>query len=829
MAGLEAGDPRVLGSYRVVRQLGSGGRRRVYLGEGRDGRRVAIKLLQPRDSDAEERLDRSVRHLREVRSPNIARIVDADLTSPQPWVATEYVPGPSLDRVVKGHGPLPVASIRVIAARLATALEAVHSAHEAHRDLKPANVLITRSGPRLIDFGFEGDTGYGDLYVGLITRDPQYMSPEQLEGHTPGPRSDIFSLGSVLAFAATGQPPFGAGAIPSVSYRILSGYLQTTRLPYEIEDIVWACLAREPARRPTATELRARIGRAESAADWLPALLAHELSAREDWDAEPTPSPDPGAISGHLPGPGPQIGMPQDPGDSPAEWHREFETGDSGNGGNGTGWKGAGDTPPLFQVPPPHRYLRGQYPDHVRAGEPFSLLASIVVRDLGAGSAALKPFDVGPNGADVLLVLNAPRLSVLGPPRQVVHVPPAGDSEPVMFELLAYSPGPQQANITAWLGGTYLGQLTVEVTADVKPGRYPHREVLSEIDAVRVEGAVSLVVRYDPAQNAYRFEFRDEDNPEEVTSHLAYDPRPQIEHLVADLDRLARGRVGYSAAETRDYLVNAGAGLWQDLIPGQLRQQFWDRQHRITQLTILADRDAVPWELLYPLDPGRDAGFLVEQFPVTRVVFGRSPVRSLSLEPAWFVLPDGSPPQARDEVDALRGLLDAARPRAASVADPVIGALTPLLNLIHGGNVGLLHFACHNTFDPVAGSAITLDRRQFTPVQLNTAAVRRELAVAAPTVFINACRSAGTSPTYHELDGWAQKFLQAGAAAFIGSLWTVRDDTARTFASELYRQLQSGAVLGHAVMNARRAAASEPGDPTWLAYAVYGDPRATLR
>jgi hypothetical protein len=475
-------------------------------------------------------------------------------------------------------------------------------------------------------------------------------------------------------------------------------------------------------------------------------------------------------------------------------------------------------------APSPGRYLKGQCPDGVRVGETFSVLASIV-RD-GPGNAPLKPFYIGPEGQDVLLVLHAPGFEVLSVQRQVVRVPFAGDSEPVMFELRADSPGPRQMSITAWLGGTYLGELALETTAAryrIRRGR--HRDTVAAIDTTAAEGAVSLVVRYDPVQNAYRFEFRDEDNPEEVASHLAYEPGPRVEQLVAVLELLARGKGGYTQAETRDYLVNAGAGLWRELIPAQLREQFWDRQHRIAQLTILADRDTVPWELLYPLDRGHDCGFLVEQFPVTRLVFGRRPSRSLSLFPAWFVLPDGSPSQARDEVDALLRLFQI-QPLAP---EPVIGALTPLLDLIRAGNFGLLHFACHNAFDPASGSAISLDRRQFTPIQLNTAAIGRALAASAPTVFINACRSAGASPSYHQLDGWACKFLEAGAAAFIGSLWAVRDSTARDFASELYNHLRTGAALGDAVMRARLAAAATPGDPTWLAYAVYGDPRATLR
>src|SRR5262249_44008461 len=137
-----------------------------------------------------------------------------------------------------------------------------------------------------------------------------------------------------------------------------------------------------------------------------------------------------------------------------------------------------------------------------------------------------------------------------------------------------------------------------------------------------------------------------------------YDPGPLVERLVADLDDLTKGRTGYSAAQTRDYLVNAGAGLWSRLVPEVLRKQFWDRQHRIRQLTILADTDAVPWELLYPMDPGRDAGFLVEQFPVTRAIFGWRPTRTLRLQPARFVLPENSLPEARDEIDVMRRLLD---------------------------------------------------------------------------------------------------------------------------------------------------------------------------
>ncbi len=482
----------------------------------------------------------------------------------------------------------------------------------------------------------------------------------------------------------------------------------------------------------------------------------------------------------------------------------------------------AQDPADVWVLPVRPRYLKAQCPDGIPVGKPFSLLVSIVLA-AGSSNAELEPFGVLPGGGDVLLVVHAPRLRLLGDQRQTVHVPTEGDSSPVMFELRADAPGPHPVSITAWLGGNYLGELLVEIMAE--PGRLPgpHQDVLAEITTEPTEGAVSLVVRYDKCQNTYHFEFRDEDNPGEVTSNLTYDPGPLVEQLVANLDELAKGRSGYSAAQAHNYLVNEGAKLWTKLVPAQLREQFWDRQHRIRQLTILADKDAVPWELLYPMDRGHDAGFLVEQFPVMRAIFQWLPSRTLNLRPARFVLPEGSLPEARDEIDAMRRLLDPGQPPSE-----VISALTPLQDLIASGNFGLLHFACHNLYNPDDGSSIRLDNVPFTPTLLSTAAINKVLARSAPTIFINACRSAGLAATYNQLDGWASEFLRAGAAAFIGSLWAVCDGTAREFAQELYRQLQAGSSLGIAVMRARQAAASQRDDPTWLAYTVYGNACATV-
>jgi hypothetical protein len=469
------------------------------------------------------------------------------------------------------------------------------------------------------------------------------------------------------------------------------------------------------------------------------------------------------------------------------------------------------------------RYLQGRCPDSVPVGKPFSLLASIVLKG-GPASVPVMP-GVSLEGRDVLLVLHAPGLRLLGEQRQSVHVPPGADSSPVMFELRADTPGPRQLSVTAWIAGNYLAELIIEITAerDLRPDRRLDHDVLAEMTTEPVEGAVSLVVRYDPFQQAYRFEFRDEDYPAEVASNLAYEPAPLVERLVANLDDLAKGRSGYSAGQARDYLRNEGAGLWHELVPQKLREQFWERQHRIRQLVILADKDAVPWELLYPMDPGHDAGFLVQQFPVTRAIFGWRAARTLNLWPPRFVLPDGSPDEAHHEIDAMRRLLD-----PGQQASEVISGLDPLQRLIANGTFGLLHFACHNTYDPVGGCSIRLGDARFTPTLLTSAAINKVLANAAPAIFMNACRSAQLAATYNRLDGWANRFLEAGAGAFIGSLWAVTDGAAREFAEEFYGQLRAGRPLGQAAMTARQAVAEQADDPTWLAYTVYGDPRATI-
>jgi len=269
---LAPGDPELIGPYRLRGRLGAGGMGRVYLGLSPGGRAVAVKVIRAelaQDPEFRARFRREVTVARTVSGLYTAPVLDADADGPEPWLATAYVPGPSLADAVTRHGPLPAASVLMLAAGLAEALSAIHGAGVVHRDLKPANVLLAVDGPRVIDFGISRAGEASALtHTGLVVGSPGFMSPEQAEGREAGPPSDVFSLGAVLAFAATGQGPFGSGSTPALVYRVVHNPPDLDLVPAGIRPLVERCLAKDPAARPTAATLLA--GAAYPVQDWLP-------------------------------------------------------------------------------------------------------------------------------------------------------------------------------------------------------------------------------------------------------------------------------------------------------------------------------------------------------------------------------------------------------------------------------------------------------------------------------------------------------------------------------------------------------------------------------
>lgn len=291
---LQPSDPRTIGQYRLAGRLGQGGMGQVFLGVSAGGRPVAVKAIRAEltsDPQFRSRFAQEVAAARRVNGLFTATVVDADVDGPVPWLATAYVPGPSLAEVIARHGPLPEASLLSLAAGLAESLNAIHVSEVVHRDLKPSNVLLAEDGPRVIDFGISRAAESSALtQPGLVVGSPGFMSPEQAIGAEVGPASDIFSLGAVLAFAATGKGPFGNGTTATLLYRVVHETPDLDLVPMRLRPLLQRCLAKDPAQRPVAAGVVAEVGALHSGRDWLPdSIIRMIVQAAEPAETSPPP------------------------------------------------------------------------------------------------------------------------------------------------------------------------------------------------------------------------------------------------------------------------------------------------------------------------------------------------------------------------------------------------------------------------------------------------------------------------------------------------------------------------------------------------------------
>ncbi|MFD4035047.1 serine/threonine-protein kinase [Streptomyces sp. NPDC058637] len=430
MEQLGSGDPQRIGGYRLLGRLGAGGMGRVFLARSDRGRTVAIKLVRPELAAEQQFRDRfraEVLAARRVGGAWTAPVLDADTEAAVPWVATGYVAGPALQRIVSGrpgvpvsesgaYGPLPERSVRILAAGLAGALQDIHGAGLIHRDLKPSNVLMTIDGPRVIDFGIaralETVADGGLTRTGALIGSPGFMAPEQVRGERVTTACDVFCLGSVLAYAATGRLPFGVAdtGVHALMYRIAQEDPDLTGVPVDLVELIRDCLAKDPKARPSTDAVLERLGETESAEPWLPgALIAqlgrHAVELLDSEDPEESPHPPPSGQSpapAHTPAapltppaPGPHRQPPVTPHARPAPagppqspppsygYPRQHPAPGLGNGhGNGYGY---GSTtpygPPRFAapVPPPAPRRRRS------AGWTVLLVAVAVLVAIGAG------------------------------------------------------------------------------------------------------------------------------------------------------------------------------------------------------------------------------------------------------------------------------------------------------------------------------------------------------------------------------------------------------------------------------------------------------------
>ncbi|MDT0327890.1 serine/threonine-protein kinase [Nocardiopsis lambiniae] len=312
MEPLTSEDPPLIGRYRLLARLGAGGMGRVYLARTAT-RRIVVKTIRSEiagDPTFHARFAREVELARKVAGPYTAAVIDADPHASEPWLATEYIEGPSLQTAVtRAGGPLPESSLALLAAGLAEALVDIHRVGIVHRDLKPGNVLLAADAPRVIDFGIAKAVVENTLTpitaVGHVLGTPTYMAPEQILGRAAVPAGDVFSLGGVLYFAATGTSPFGA-ADQALFFRVLNTEPDLERVPERWRELIASCLVKEPEGRPGPEGILERIGDIDlDASGWPPPGV---FGARTGSDtAGPAPSgsaPSAPVASGSAPPPG---------------------------------------------------------------------------------------------------------------------------------------------------------------------------------------------------------------------------------------------------------------------------------------------------------------------------------------------------------------------------------------------------------------------------------------------------------------------------------------------------------------------------------------------
>ncbi|MFJ3501409.1 MULTISPECIES: PQQ-binding-like beta-propeller repeat protein [unclassified Streptomyces] len=399
-------DPRRIGPFEVLGRLGAGGMGLVYLARSASGRRVAIKTV--RTELAEDQLFR-VRFTREVEAARAvsgfytAAVVDADPRAAVPWLATAYVPAPSLEEIVNECGPLPAQAVRWLAAGVAEALQSIHGAGLVHRDLKPSNVLVVEDGPRVIDFGIASGVSNTRLTMtNVAVGTPAYMSPEQArDSRSVTGASDIFSLGSMLVFAATGHAPYhGANPVETV-FMLLREGPDLEGLPDELRPLIDSCMQTDVSRRPSPADLQAQLaphlfgpGSDDSgtASAWLPLSATAMIERRRGGGRTPAAPP------------APPVPPPPPPSDPPDPFPDPYgpERGPRGGGGSEPVPLGGRHAGPAESAGGPVRLAGGTVPigPGPRVADTRAALAVGRGADAGPATGWIRPPGGGPHGAE---------------------------------------------------------------------------------------------------------------------------------------------------------------------------------------------------------------------------------------------------------------------------------------------------------------------------------------------------------------------------------------------------------------------------------------------
>ena len=474
-----------------------------------------------------------------------------------------------------------------------------------------------------------------------------------------------------------------------------------------------------------------------------------------------------------------------------------------------------GSSPPSSE----NRYLEGQFPRQVRLGTSPSLEARIALKapSPDAFLSRLRPFAIPDEGVMVKLSVHCSSAFRVTPALHEVKVRRGVDSDWVAFAVEALQPGVHWLEIIAYVDGVQAGALKIESAIREFEATTQPQSTTQDVELQRrPRGDATLEITYDASANAYHYKWITFDGwlaSDEITHPLKVIPKERIGKLLSTINDIARQRLSLSRDAAGTLLKGEAIQLWLELIPKELEEEFFSRRATTKRLMLRPRYDAIPWELL--CSPDTDAGFLAEQFIVSRWSSAQELRKVIDITRGETVVPPRSPARALEEISDITDIL---QPRT-SLGKP-IDNLDILLRRLSKAEFQLLHFACHHSYSSASG--INFDGALFTPAFLNVN------HFSEPLVFINACRADNKEATFTGVSSWADKFIECGAAAFVGTLWDVRDEPAREFAKTFYTLIAGGTSLGDAVLQARTKI-RDPSDPTWLAYTLYADPGAVVR
>lgn len=494
------------------------------------------------------------------------------------------------------------------------------------------------------------------------------------------------------------------------------------------------------------------------------------------------------------------------------------DRGDGGGSGGGGGGGGGGERPPP-------RYLVARIDQEPKIATPFELKAWISSENLPSASGqGSEPLTRNITGR-LRVAIHAPTLDIMGGREREIDVPETGDSPTAVFGLVAVRKGLHEIKVIAWKDSAQVGGVTISIGVEVEMS--DTSPVNDEVDMRDAEkGEYTLEVEFEPVLKRYRFQLRgDEDN---TLPSVWDDSLDSVKHvgtagIISDLNRQARNLNGLTKLAQSEWLAGMGGTLYKSYVPLELKRALWESRARIRRLNIISQGEGMPWELLRIADPISNEGgeFLGAAATVTRWRYGPTAQRRISKKHPYFVLPKNSPVRASEEVTYVRDKL-------GGTADNTISELDDLLKLFQAAQFSLLHFASHNVAASASSSRMYIP---FGDSRFDTGFMgswsNTKFSNRRPLVFMNSCTSAGQEqPLYKDMAGWADGFVAAGCGAFIGSLWEIRDSSARVFAEKFYDEAVRGRTLGDSMREARSKL--DEADPTRWAYTLYGDPLAKL-